>query len=77
MAMAKWVTGLLSFLNGFRKLVICMIVLVLATVFVCTGHITGEQFASIMTVTVPSYFAGNIGEHLTSSVKEWLQKKTS
>ena len=65
----------ISFLNGFRKLSICVLVVTLATVFLITHHITGEIYGKIMTITVPSYFAGNIGEHLTDSIKQWVAKK--
>lgn len=75
MAMAQWVRHILSFLNGFRKLVICLITLTLATVALYVGFIDGPTYGSVLTVTVPSYFAGNIGEHLTSSVAQWLKEK--
>lgn len=65
--------NILEFLNGFRKLSICLLVLILSTIFLVTHHITGEQYTSVLTVTVPAYFAGNIGEHLVDSVKEWIR----
>lgn len=65
----------LGFLNGFRKLFICIVVVILSTVFLVTKDITGAEWVSVMTVTVPSYFAGNIGEHLTNTVKDFLAKK--
>ena len=65
----------LGALNGFRKLFICILVVILATAFLISGHLDGKMYTSIMTITVPSYFAGNIGEHLTSSVKDFLKGK--
>lgn len=65
----------LKFLNGFRKLTICIIAMALATAFLLSGHLTGEQYTSMLTVTIPSYFAGNVGEHLTETVKDWLKDK--
>ena len=73
--MVEWLRDFINFLNGFRKLTICVVVLVLAAVFLISGHINGDQFASVLTITVPSYFAGNIGEHLTETAKQWLQSK--
>lgn len=64
-----------AFLNGFRKLTICMVVIVVAVAFTISGHINGDQLTNVLTVTVPAYFAGNIGEHLTESVKEYIGKK--
>lgn len=64
-----------AFLNGFRKLTICMIVIVVAVAFRISEHIDGTQLTQVLTVTVPAYFAGNIGEHLTDSVKEYIKKK--
>ena len=74
--MAQWLRNLLGFLNGFRKLVICVLVLLLATVFLLTGHLDGALYTQVLTVTVPSYFAGNIGEHITNTVKDWLTSKS-
>lgn len=64
-----------NFLNGFRKLFICVTVLLLATIFVITGHITGGEYTQVLIITVPAYFAGNVGEHLTETIKDWLVKK--
>lgn len=75
--MAQWVAHLLSFLNGFRKLVICVFVLGLATLFLVTGHLDGAMYTNVLTITVPAYFAGNIGEHLTGTVKSWLENRSS
>ena len=73
--MSAFLKNFLNFLNGFRKLFICVIVLLLATTFVITGHLTGGEYAQVLTITVPAYFAGNVGEHLTETVKDWLIKK--
>ena len=65
----------LGFLNGFRKLTVCFVVLLLSTIFLVTKDISGAEWVSVITITVPSYFAGNIGEHLTNTVKDFLAKK--
>lgn len=75
--MAAWLRNLLSFLNGFRKLVICLIAITLATAFLLSGHLTGDQYTSMLTVTIPAYFAGNVTEHLTTTVKDWLKEKAT
>jgi hypothetical protein len=66
---------LLGFLNGFRKLTICLIVIFISVAFLISGHIDGKMFTSIMTITIPSYFAGNIGEHLSNTVKDFIKEK--
>jgi len=75
MVMARWLRDLLSFLNGFRKLVICILALILGTIAVYTRFIDGPTYGKVLTITVPAYFAGNIGEHLTNSIKEWLARR--
>lgn len=64
-----------AFLNGFRKLFVCMVVVTISVIFTITGHLTGDQITKVLTITVPAYFAGNVGEHITNSVKEYIEKK--
>lgn len=74
--MSSTLRCLLNFLNGFRKLTICVLTLALATTFLVTGHITGEIYGNVLTITVPAYFAGNIGEHMIDVAKTWIDNKT-
>lgn len=67
----------ISFLNGFRKLTICFLVIISATALLLTKYITSDNYTAIMTITVPAYFAGNVGEHLTSVVKDWIKSKST
>lgn len=71
----SFLKNVIGFLNGFRKLTICIIVILVASVFLITGHMDGAQFTSIITVTIPSYYAGNVGEHATDAFKTWLNEK--
>jgi len=64
-----------SYLNGFRKLFICTLIVILSTTFLLTGHIDGAMFTEIMTVTPPAYFAGNVGEHAIEAVKTFIKEK--
>jgi hypothetical protein len=66
----------IAFLNGFRKLTICMVVITLSSAFTISGHISGDHLTTILTITIPAYFAGNVGEHVTESIKEFLNTKT-
>jgi hypothetical protein len=68
-------TNLLVFLNGFRKLTICLLVVIVTSIFTVLGYITGDNLVTIFNVVVPSYFAGNVGEHITDGIKEFIQKK--
>lgn len=67
--------GFLNFLNGFRKLTICVLVLTIAVALTLSGYIDGSQLTSVLTITVPAYFAGNIGEHLVESVNNFIKSK--
>lgn len=64
-----------SYLNGFRKLFICTFIVILATIFLVSGHIDGAMYTKIMTVTPPAYFAGNVGEHTVDAIKEFIKEK--
>lgn len=68
-------TNLLTFLNGFRKLTICLLVVVISSIFTTLGYLTGDNLVSILNAVIPSYFAGNVGEHITEGIKEFIQKK--
>ncbi len=67
---------LVGLLNGFRKLTICFLVVFVSTSLLIAGYITDGIFGNIMTIVVPSYFAGNVGEHLTNNVSEWFKDKS-
>jgi len=63
----------IEFLNGFRKLTIISLVILISTGLLALGLINGEMFAKIMVGTIPSYMAANVGEHVSKNVKDWIE----
>jgi hypothetical protein len=51
------------------------LVVIISSIFTVLGYITGDNLVTIFNIVVPSYFAGNVGEHITDGIKEFIQKK--
>ena len=64
---------IISFLDGFRKLSIMLLIIVITTTLLVLSFINGDIYARILVVAIPSYFASNVGEHATNRIKEWIE----
>ena len=73
--MSSWIKNVLNFLNGFRKLTICLLVIIIAVSLVLSGYIDGKMFTDLVKGVVTAYFAGNVGEHLTNTVKDFVKER--
>jgi hypothetical protein len=72
---AKIIINVLKGLNGFRKLFMMFLVLVVASSFLATGYITGSEFVDLLKIVTPAYFAANASEHVTNQIHGWLSEK--
>ena len=64
----------MSFLNGFRKLTIILLVLIITTVMLIFGFIDGLAYATILSAAVPSYMAGNVAEWVVREAATWIKE---
>jgi hypothetical protein len=51
-----------------RKLWFAWSIFITLTVFLSCGSISNESYVSIMTILIPAYIIGNVGEHYSNSV---------
>lgn len=51
-------------LVGFRKLSFALILLAVTTTLVIAGIISGQDYALILSTSMPAFFAANLGEHI-------------
>ena len=70
-----FIKNLLSFLNGFRKFTIMLLLMVVGISFRISEHISGAEMVDLLKFTVIAFFSANGLEHMTSAVKEWLKNK--
>jgi type IV secretory pathway VirB2 component (pilin) len=63
----------IEFLNGFRKLTIVVAVILVTTAMLIMGYIDSETYGKIMVASIPAYMAGNVGEHVSKNVKDWIE----
>lgn len=75
MAMPEWLQNAISFLNGFRKFSIMMILVLVGVSFRLSGHLTGQEMVDLLRYTAVAFMAGNGLEHMTKAVVEWVKKK--
>ena len=64
-----------SFLVGFRKFTVIVLLTILLTVFLCTGDVPGPDYAKALASLGTAFCATNIGEHLIEMGKEFLKTR--
>lgn len=75
MSLTKGMRDLIEFLNGFRKFIIMLILIIIAVVFLIAGYLTGAEAVDLLKGTAIAFFSFNGLEHLTNAVKEWIKRK--
>ena len=68
---AEW----LSIVFGYRKTIVMVALIVLATVFRIKSYLDGSQFVDLLKNTTLAFFGANGLEHLTTTVKEYINSK--
>ena len=63
----------LSFLNGFRKFTIMLIIIIIAVLFRIFTMISGAELVDLIKVTGVAFFGTNAAEHLIKTTGEWLK----
>lgn len=66
---------IISFLNGFRKFTVMMLLIIIGVTFKLTGQLSGAEFVDLLRYTTVAFMSANGVEHIMNGVKEWLKKK--
>lgn len=54
----------LSWLEGYRKLFVAILVVFLSLALLLTGVLSGDQFVEIIKFVIPSFMAANLAEYI-------------
>jgi len=73
--MAEYLVNFLNCLQGLRKTLVMLSLIVITSVFRAKGLIEPTNFEGILKATVIAYFGSNSIEHYTAMVKERLTSK--
>jgi hypothetical protein len=71
----SFVADFLSFLNGFRKFVIMILLIIIGVVFRLFDYIDGAEFVDLLKHTAIAYMSFNGLEHVTNLAKSAIEKK--
>lgn len=74
--MAQYLVNFLNGLQGLRKTIVMLALMVITCIFRVKGLIGPDNFEGIMKSTVIAYFGSNSIEHFTAMVKTHLESKT-
>ena len=75
--MTRNMKDLISFLNGFRKFSVMVILIVVGAVFRMYNLITGSELVTLLEATAVAFFGANVGEHLTNTVSDWVKNRST
>jgi hypothetical protein len=67
-----FIKNLVGFLNGFRKLTIIFVVILVSTLMLVLQFIDSQTYGNILVASVPSYMAGNVAEWAVREAKDWI-----
>ena len=70
----SFIADFLSFLNGFRKFVIMILLIIVGIIFRLSEHINGAEFVDLLKHTAIAYMSFNGLEHLTNVAKKSIEK---
>jgi hypothetical protein len=71
----SFMKAFISVISGLRKFTIMFVVLAVASGFRIAELLSGTEFIDLVKVTVVSYMSTNAAEHLTTTLKDWVQSK--
>ena len=73
--MTQYIINFLNTLQGLRKTMVMLSLILLAAVFRVKGYIDGNNMVDLLKGTVIAFFSANGLEHITTTVKEYVNSK--
>lgn len=73
--MREKIAELINVVFGFRKFILMLLLFSIGVIFRIKGYVDGGQFVDLMKNTTISFFAANGLEHITTTVKEYINSK--
>lgn len=73
MPLSERARNAIAFLNGFRKLTVIAVLILVGVIFRLSGHLTGTEMVELLRYTVVAFMAGNTVEHIGKAVTEWVK----
>ena len=70
--MLQLLLNIVNAVDGFRKTIVMGLIIVLTIIFRIEGLISGDNVAQLLQGTVVAFFAANGLEHITNTVKEYI-----
>jgi ABC-type amino acid transport system permease subunit len=71
----SFIADVLSFLNGFRKLTVMLLLIIIGVAFRLSNHLNGAEFVDLLKHTAIAYMSFNGLEHMTNAAKEFIERK--
>lgn len=71
----QFIVNFLNTLQGLRKTAVMMALILLGAVFRVKGYISGDNMVDLLKGTVIAFFSANGLEHITTTVKEYINSK--
>lgn len=76
MPLSERAKNILSFLNGFRKFIVMLLLVVVAVLFRLTNYLSGAEMVDLLRYTAVAFMGANTVEHVMNGVRDWIQGKT-
>jgi hypothetical protein len=73
--MTQYIINFLNTLQGLRKTMVMLSLILLGAVFRVKGYISGDNMVDLLKGTVIAFFSANGLEHITTTVKEYINAK--
>lgn len=73
--MRQKLAELINVIFGFRKFILMMALFAIGIIFRLKGYVDGGQFVDLLKNTSISFFAANGLEHITTTVKQYIDSK--
>lgn len=73
--MLRVIKDIISFINGFRKWSVTVMIIVIGTTLLVKSHLTGDQYVKLVLGTVTVFLGINGVEHCMATVNKWLTLK--
>ena len=73
--MRQKIAEIINIIFGFRKFILMLALFFIGIIFRIKGLIDGGQFVDMLKSTSIGFFAANGLEHLTTTVKEYVNSK--
>ena len=65
----------INLMFGFRKTLLVLILYIVGIIFRLRGLIDGAQMVDLFKSITVGFFSANMGEHITSTIKEYVTSK--